>query len=60
MEYFVLYDLEDNIVCYFDNIYEVKRYLPNYRLRDIKRRFFNSDFIKIIIFGRTYKLYHFN
>ena len=58
--YFVLYDLEDNIVCYFHTIYELQKYLPNYRLRDIKRRFLNSDFIKVIIYGSTYKLYQFN
>ncbi len=62
MDYFVLYDLSDNIICYFDNFNELKRFLPNYRDRDIKRRFVKSNlnFIKIIIDKSMYKLYKFN
>lgn len=59
--YFVLYDVNDNIICYIDNIYELVNYLPNYRLRDIKRRFLNSKFgyIGIVIDNVIYKLYRF-
>lgn len=59
--YFVLYDFNDNIICYIDNIYELVNYLPNYRLRDIKRRFLNSKvgYIGIVIDNVIYKLYRF-
>lgn len=58
--YFVLYDLNDNIVCYLHSIYEVKKYLPNYRIRDIKRRLINHNFINIYIDNLVYKLYKFS
>lgn len=59
--YFVVYDYNDNIVCYFDDFNELKRYLPNYRDRDIRRRFLKSkeNFINIIIENTIYKVYKF-
>lgn len=55
--YFILYDLEDNIVCYFDNFYELSTHI-NYNAYDLARRFnCEGDLIKIIIGQTMYKLY---
>ena len=59
MEYFVMYDNNDNVVCYLDNLLELKNILPNYRLRDLKRRFFNNDFISIIVDNQLFNVYKF-
>lgn len=62
MEYFVIYDLNDNLICYVDNFIELKKFMPNYRDRDIRRRFVKSNFnfINIIIDNVIYKVYKFN
>ena len=62
LNFFILYDFNDNFICYFDNIKELKRYLPNYRIRDIRRRFLKSskNYINVIVLGNVFKLYTFN
>ncbi len=61
MEYYVIYDIDDNIVAYLEDFKELKKYLPNYRDRDIKRRFLNScnNFIQIIIDNNLFRVYKF-
>lgn len=59
--YFMLYDYNDNIICYINNFEELKKFLPRYRKRDLLRRFKNSslNYIDIIISNSFYKLYMF-
>lgn len=57
--YFVVYDLEDNIVCYLDTLVELLKFLPNYRYRDLKRRFNNEDYIQINVDKQRLKVYKF-
>lgn len=59
-DYFVLYDMNDNIVCYIENFEELRKYLPNYRVRDIRRRFLNNSFIKIVFDNTMFKIYKFS
>ncbi len=58
--YFVLYDLKDNVICYFENINEFSNRF-NYPLKEINRKYRNSknDFINLIIDKKHYKLYSF-
>lgn len=55
--YFVLYDLNDNIVCYFDNFNELSTLL-NYRLSDLVHQYNRNktDNIIVIIDNCKYKL----
>jgi len=55
--YFILYDLNDNIICYFDNFTELSKYI-SYSLRDLIREYNrNKSNIKIIIINnQKYKL----
>jgi len=58
--YYVLYDLEDNLICYFDTITDfLSKY--NYKNYEITRKFKNSksNFINLILENKTYKLYIF-
>lgn len=57
---FVLYDENDNVVCYFNNIDELKKY-SNVRPSRIYENFMRSSdcFINIVIDNSTYKLYRF-
>ncbi len=59
--YYAIYDLEDNIICYIETFEELKKYFPNYRDRDIRRRFLNSKdkYIKIVIDNALFKVYKF-
>ncbi len=60
MEYFVMYDNNDNVVCYLDNLDEfLNKY--NYQRKEILRKFRNtsSDFINLILENSSYKLYKF-
>lgn len=59
--FFVLYDVYDNIVCYYDNFKELKHSFSGYRLRDLKRRFIVSkyDYILVIFHNVIHKLYTF-
>lgn len=54
---FILYDLNDEIVCYFDNFTELSKYI-NYRLSNLVQKYNlnQSDVIPIIIDNKTYKL----
>jgi len=57
---FVLYDMNDNIICYFDNFEELSKHL-NYRCNDLVRQFnIYGDLIVIRIEGIMYKLYTVN
>lgn len=55
--YFVLYDMEDNIICYFDNFKELYKTL-NYELRNLVYQFNNkkTNIINIEIENKKYKL----
>lgn len=55
--YFVLYDLNDNIVGYFDNFEDLSRILK-YRLSDLVHEYNrnNTDNIIVIIDNNKYKL----
>lgn len=59
--YFVLYDLTDNIVCYFDNFDELSKNIA-YRLSDLVHEYnrYNTNNITIIIDNKKYKLATFN
>lgn len=61
MIYFLLYDLDDNIICYFNDIKEISiKY--NYEIKELNRKFKNSLFNYIILHldSHTYKLYKFS
>ena len=55
--HFVLYNLDDEIVCYFDNFEELSKYI-NYRLSNLVCEYNRnmSDVITIIIDNKKYKL----
>lgn len=55
--FFVLYDLSDNIICYFDNFNELSRYI-NYSSRKLSYEFNirNTNIITIIIDNKKLKL----
>ncbi len=55
--YFVLYDLDDNIICYYDNFEDLSKIL-SYRLSDLVHEFNrkNSNNIFVIIDNTKYKL----
>jgi len=59
--YFVLYDLTDNVVCYFDNFEELSK-LISYRLSDLVHEYnrYNTNNITVIIDNQKYKLATFN
>ncbi len=55
--YFVLYDSNDEIICYFNNFDELLKYV-NYRLSDLVHEYNrnNTNVISIIIDNKKYKL----
>lgn len=55
--YFVLYDNNDDIVCYFNDFNELAKYL-SYRVSDLVREYnrYNSNVITVIIDKRKLKL----
>ena len=55
--YFVLYDMEDNILCYYDNFNDLSKVL-NYRLSDLVYNYNRnkSNIIIVIINDVKYKL----
>lgn len=61
MNYFILYDFEDNIVCYIDSLNEFKLKF-NYPVYELNRKFKNSksNFILFNIENKKYKLYKFS
>lgn len=57
--YFVLYDLNDFPICYFDNFDELSKHL-NYRCSDLVSRFNKyGNNLKIVIGNEFYKLFTF-
>lgn len=55
--YFILYDLNDNIICYYDNFNELSTVI-NYSLRDLIREYNRekSNIRIIVINNKKYKL----
>lgn len=61
MYYFVLYDSNDNILCYYDNIKEISvKY--NYEIKELNRKFKKSilGYITLCLDNHNYKLYKFS
>ena len=58
--YFVLYDLNDNIICYFDNDIEFSVY-SGLRVKDINYKFRHAmyDFVYCDIENTRFKLFRF-
>lgn len=55
--YFVLYDFNDNIICYFDNFDELSKHL-NYECKYLVHKFnVYGNLIHIVINNVMYKLY---
>lgn len=54
---FILYDLEDNIICYLDNYEELNKYI-NYTPRKLAYEYNsrNTDIITVIIDNQKLKL----
>ena len=54
---FILYDLNDNIICYFDNFDELSKYI-NYTPRKLAYQFNfrNTDIIDIVIDNKMLRL----
>ena len=59
--YFVLYNLSDDIVCFFDNFNELSKYI-SYSLRDLIHEYnkHNTNTLNIIIDNKKYKLVTFS
>lgn len=58
MEYFVIYDLEDNIIAYVDSLEELSL-VTKLRKRQLKYKLKNKNFI-YYIYGNSYrKIYKF-
>ena len=55
--YFVLYDKNDEIVCYFDNFEDLSKYI-NHRLSDLIYKYNkgNSNVINIVIDKKEFQL----
>ena len=60
MEYYVLYDLNDNIICYFDNLTEISEKF-GYPIKELNRKYRNSldDSINLVLENAYYKLFYF-
>lgn len=60
MEYYVIYDLNDNVVAYCDDIVELINF-TKLRLKDIHYKFRKNSFnyVFIIINKKKYKIYKF-
>lgn len=57
-EYYIVYDLNDNIISYCDNIDELV-YFTKLRKRQIKYKIKNKDFIYYIFCNSYRKIYKF-
>lgn len=56
--YFVIYDLNDNLICYIDTFEELANY-TNLRKKQLKYKLKNKEFI-YYIYNNTYrKIYQF-
>ena len=49
IDFYVIYDLKDNIIGCFQNESELKRFLPRYRLKDLKYRLKKKNPINVYI-----------
>lgn len=58
LEYYVIYDLEDNIVAYCDNLEELSRF-TNRRKREFKYRFKDRDVLLYLYYDTYRKIYKF-
>ena len=60
MEYYVLYDLNDNVVCYFDSLFEFSGKF-GYPIKELNRKYRNSlnNTINLVIDNICYKLFCF-
>lgn len=58
MEYYVIYDLNDNIVAYCDNLKELSKF-TNRREREFRYRFKNRDVVFYLYFDTYRKIYKF-
>ena len=60
MTYYVMYDLEDNLFCYYSNILELTSKL-NYQVKEINRKFKKSkgNVININVDNLRFKVYKF-
>jgi hypothetical protein len=59
--YFALYDLNDNLLCYYDDLKEISvKY--GYEIKELNRKFRNSvfDYIILCLDNHNYKLYKFS
>ena len=55
--YFVLYDLNDNIICYYDSFVELYKII-NYKLSDLVREYNrnHTNILTVIVENKKYKL----
>ena len=55
--YFVLYDINDEVVCYFNDFQELLKYI-NYRLSDLVHEYnrYDTNIITITIDNKKFKL----
>lgn len=58
MEYYVIYDLKDNLVCYIETKEELSCY-TGLRLRDINYKFKRKNFVLIKRNKQLLKIYKF-
>ena len=58
MEYYTIYDLEDNLIAFIDNIYELHLF-TGLRIGDINYKFKNKDYIIFVLNNRKFKVYKF-
>ena len=59
--HFIIYDNQNQIICYLEDFNELSRYI-NYTLRDLVKRYNKvsiNDTINICIDNRLYQLYTF-
>lgn len=59
MKYYVLYDMNDNIICYFNTLLEFATKF-GYEIKELNRKYRkNNDFINLNIDSISYKLFVF-
>lgn len=57
-EYFVVYDMNDNVVCYLHNLLDLCRF-TGLRIKDINYKFKNSDYISVNVDKQKLNVYKF-
>jgi len=59
LKYYVLYDINDNIICYFNTLLEFATKF-GYEIKELNRKYRkNNDFINLNIDSISYKLFVF-